>query len=127
MNCKMAAVQRPQAASCRLAAASAAAPACAPAQAGFRPTLTVRQRNCFMGGAAVAARPAAGTARGRRQVAVAASWGRGSSGPEIPDRIVASLPYLVSLGFEEAFATRLAKLEEACGLVSSAITPPSFT
>lgn len=100
---KMATLQRPQAAARSGPTTSSAGRVhlrtLTPAGTGARPALTgsnVRQRNPFLGGAALAARPAAVTTQGRRQVAVAASWGRGNGSPEIPDRIVAALPYLVS-------------------------------
>lgn len=70
-------------------AAAAAAPRTALAPAGLR--------GSSMCGTPLAARTAAVAApTGRRQVAVAASWNRNSS-PEIPDRVVAALPYLIPL------------------------------
>lgn len=82
-----------------VSAAAAARPRClAAAAAAPRPALApAGLRGSSLCGTPLAARTAAVAApTGRRQVAVAASWNRNSS-PEIPDRVVAALPYLIPL------------------------------
>lgn len=85
-----------------VSAAAAARPRClagrAAASAAPRPTLAPAGLwSSSLCGTALAPRPAAVAApAGRRQVAVAASWNRNSS-PEVADRVVAALPYLVPL------------------------------
>lgn len=85
------------------AAAAAARPRClasrtAAVAAVPRPVLgPAGLRGSSLCGTVLAARPAAVAApAGRRQVAVAASWNRNSS-PDVPDRVVAALPYLIPL------------------------------
>ena len=84
------------------AAAAARRPRClagrAAAVAAPRPTLApIGLRSSSLCGTVLAPRIAAVAAPGgRRQVAVAASWNRNSS-PDVPDRVVAALPYLIPL------------------------------
>ncbi|PRW39238.1 TIC 20- chloroplastic [Chlorella sorokiniana] len=103
-----AAAARPRCLAGRAAAAAAPRPSLAPAAAARPRCLAGRAaaaahlapaglRGGSLSGTALAARPAAVAApAGRRQLAVAASWNRNSS-PEIPDRVVAAIPYLIPL------------------------------
>ena len=98
----MAALVRAAPVATAAAAASAAArrPRCAPAAATApRPAMgPAGLRGSSLRGVPLAPRLAAAAApAGRRQVAVAASWGRGNGQPDIADRVVGSLPYLMPL------------------------------